>query len=197
MIYPFPPSLQYPRSLFPFPSFSLYHVFYLTLFTPSSYTSIIYVTNSGPIVDQSPYSKKYITPFFTDQYIHSLLNFHNNIYMLSSLCAVPETVYKSTRWTLHGVECISHKNSCKRFLVSFDTHSSVTQHWSCLTVVSSARRFHSGAFPELRTKSHDVCRDVRENTSQTDIAYHLFRNLFNDAASATETLGETWYERGV
>jgi hypothetical protein len=64
------------------------YFFYLTLFSLSSYTSIIYVTNSGPIVDQNPYSiKKYITPFFTDQYIHSLLNFHNNIYMLSSLCA--------------------------------------------------------------------------------------------------------------
>ena len=117
--------------------------------------------------------------------------------MLSSLCALPETVYKSTRWTLHGVECISHKSNCKRFLVSFDIRSSVTQHWSCLTLVSSARRFHSGAFPELRTKSLDVCRDFRGNTSQTDVAYHLFRNLFNDAASATETERETWYETGV
>jgi hypothetical protein len=129
MIRPFRPALQYPRIRFASHSFSLYHVFYLTLFSPLilqlHHLRHEFWTNRWPKPLQY---KKYITPFFTDQYIHSLLNFHNNICMLSSLSAVPETVCKSTRWTLHGVEFISHKNNCKRFLVSFDilVHSSVT-----------------------------------------------------------------------
>ena len=151
---PLPPSYFRPiRDLsFPPPHFNtrlvsfLFALFHYTAFfiSLSLLPHPIPPSSTSRILDQSLTKaltvKKYITPFFTDQYIHSLLNFHNNIYMLSSLCAVPETVYKSTRWTLHGVECISHKNNCKRFLVSFDIYTVPSHNTDLVGHLSVLRR---------------------------------------------------------